>query len=279
MRNGQSAGKGENMVKNCCLLDKYKEQVIADYLTNQYSLADLGNRYNVSRQTVTNYLKRMQVYNPGPIKYAKRIYDLNINFFTEVSTEHQAYWLGFIAADGNVSKDLRSISIELHEKDEEILEQFRHDVSSNEPIVYTCNNKKKIRVNSKLLCQKIGAFGIVPNKTLTFSFNWDLLEAPLIRHFIRGYFDGDGSIWQQTRDNVWGINFTGSKTFMRELLEYLPVQMSYTDKGSVASISTQAQQKIIDMYYFLYTDATIFLTRKDNRFLQALNDYQGQPQG
>lgn len=45
------------------------------------------------------------------------MYKYNRNFFESINTESQAYWAGFIAADGNVRKDFLKMRIELNIKD------------------------------------------------------------------------------------------------------------------------------------------------------------------
>jgi hypothetical protein len=50
----------------------------------------------------------------------------------------------------------------------------------------------KLSVASPQLTARLAKHGIFPNKT--FTLEWpDHLDPELLRHFLRGYFDGDGS--------------------------------------------------------------------------------------
>lgn len=47
-----------------------------------------------------------------------------------------AYILGFIAADGNVAKKENCISIEVHEKDKDLLELIRERTKNTRPLKF-----------------------------------------------------------------------------------------------------------------------------------------------
>ena len=54
-----------------------------------------------------------------------RKYDVNQNYFDIIDTQNKAYFLGFLYADGNVSKDNNNIQIALQARDLHILESFK----------------------------------------------------------------------------------------------------------------------------------------------------------
>ena len=68
----------------------------------------------------------------------KRTYQVNDNFFSNLS-EKSAYWLGFIYADGYISKTENCIRITLSDKDEKHLLKFKEDIESESPITYHMN--------------------------------------------------------------------------------------------------------------------------------------------
>ena len=81
-----------------------------------------------------------------------RKYYFNEKFFDEINTIEKAYWLGFICADGSIlnhSKVTKSLQmrINIHEKDDYLLEEFKKDIEGNVPIRYF------IALVSLLLCE------------------------------------------------------------------------------------------------------------------------------
>src|SRR3990167_2588137 len=98
----------------------------------------------------------------------KSIYDYDENFF-EIPNILNCYWAGFIAADGCVSKNNNRITIELDGKDKNHLIQFKNDVKFSGEVRDIKSNPKSLKP---------------PN----------LKNEELIKAFIIGYIDGDGSI-------------------------------------------------------------------------------------
>lgn len=63
--------------------------------------------------------------NVNPNKLRKYDYGYCENLFKAIDTEEKAYWLGFLYADGNISKDKNVIELSLKESDIEHLKQYR----------------------------------------------------------------------------------------------------------------------------------------------------------
>lgn len=65
-----------------------------------------------------------------------RKYTLNYEYFDDIRTPDQAYWLGFITADGGVVKNSKtySLRLELAECDVEHVQFFAQAMGSNKPI-------------------------------------------------------------------------------------------------------------------------------------------------
>lgn len=64
-----------------------------------------------------------------------RKYSINKEYFKYINEEN-CYWAGFIAADGNISRDMRKLSIKLSIKDKELLENFIKDIEYTNEIKY-----------------------------------------------------------------------------------------------------------------------------------------------
>jgi len=150
-----------------------------------------------------------------------RKYAYNDSFFKNHNTE-MFYFLGFFLADGCVIKRSENsyiIQFGLHIKDEHIVKSFQKIINSNRPLVYF-DNFVSLSLNSKEMAEDLRKYGIEERKSLT--SKWPpFIPEEYLSHFVRGFFDGDGSIFKikhpaGKRDYI-GINFTGTKEFLLEL--------------------------------------------------------------
>ena len=153
-------------------------------------------------------------------------YNYDINYFKVINTEEKAYWLGFIYADGCITSDIRQqLIIELCKQDRIILERFIDCINGNNKIY---ENKYSYRLS---ICQKdftnnLLNKGVFPKKSLLLEFpSTDIIPTQLIRHFIRGYFDGDGCIscnqyynkTQNKHSYVSEFNILGTNAFIKSI--------------------------------------------------------------
>lgn len=209
------------------------------------------------------------------------MYKYNRNFFESINTESQAYWAGFIAADGNVRKDFLKMRIELNIKDKNHLFKLREDIQGDMPIkesVRTNNHSCYIDLNSIDICKDLNKLGITPNKSLSLDINFNLIPVSLISHFIRGYFDGDGSLCHTVMDGKirWQVNFIGTEKFLKDIMFYIQKEHCISTCGSNYRFNFSKFEDVKDITDFMYKNATIYLDRKYEKYLEfsALNDYQ-----
>jgi len=145
-----------------------------------------------------------------PLKYS-----MNETFFNKWSKE-MAYFLGWLYSDGNVSREKRNFNLHINLKDAYILEIFRKCLNSNHPIKFY-KNAATLKIYSRLMCEKLGKLGCIPKKSL--HINFPNIPNCYLNHFVRGFFDGDGSI-HFNKPNTIKISFLGTKQFI-ETLQYL----------------------------------------------------------
>lgn len=214
---------------------------------------------------------------------------LNHSYFREIDNEHKAYWLGFIYADGSVKQDKGkgknggwNLTMELKVTDKYILEQMCHDLESDkiprEYRVDSCRNGWKPKHNAKVtffskeLCQDLIRWGAVPNKTHLLK-ELPTIPKDLMKHFIRGYFDGDGTIYINSESNKIRTAFYGTHDYIESIQSYLNEELGLSRKkvidqkqAKVSFISFAYQESLI-LCEWLYSDATIYLTRKHDIFI------------
>ncbi len=122
-----------------------------------------------------------------------RKYKLNEDFFKKWSIE-MAYTLGFFCADGHLATHKNFLCIQLHRKDQYILENFMKFMEYG-GVIYDYGKKTTVSLNitSKEMNKDLMNFGLTRHKSQ--ELRWiDQIPEQYISHFVRGYFDGDGHI-------------------------------------------------------------------------------------
>jgi len=248
--------------------DMWKEQEI-EYLKNNFinkSNKEVSDFLGRSKAAVKAKSRKMGIRRPEKYIFNKR-------YFKIIDSEEKAYWLGFIYADGYVSGKYE-LAIQLKKVDLLHLEKFRDCLGSNYPVTsfskFTFgkyHDISQIRIYSKIIVDDLLNHGIKNNKSLTIKFPYSSLSKDLIRHFIRGFFDGDGSIYCDKSKDLLRAKFTcGSKEFLESLSMVLNKEgvdtyfIQTTEKTHEIGIPNKKSTKIFLEY--IYGDAHIFLDRK-----------------
>lgn len=216
---------------------------------------------------------------------------LDENFFENIDNEKKAYWLGFIAADGCVSRNRNSLylSIGLSARDIEHLKKFKNDTgSSSKIIIYDVANRKgqsykscSIQIYNKKICSDLISHGIIERKSLKLKFNQNFHNQELIKHFIRGYFDGDGCISVSKKEkNKVKFSLLGTQDFLDGCSRFLSEKIKIKYKNSKNYINRNYYElewsgrinckKILD---YLYEDSNIFLDRKYKKYNEIYKNY------
>lgn len=211
-----------------------------------------------------------------------RKYKLNEKFFDTIDTEEKAYILGFIFADGNVSDSSKDkhyrLRITLKQKDANILIKIKSSLNFTGEVHHRELKSKQrnvdgymiseLSISNKYLVNRLYELGVVPNKTLVIQY--PTIPNHLHRHFIRGFFDGDGSIYKRN-DRKNGINFEiscASVDFILELSKVIQKETGvdlvyYTKHNKVpVYVIRVSQTKARLILHWLYFDSNIYLDRK-----------------
>lgn len=268
-----------------------KIELVKKYLTGKYNCSQLATYYNMSRSAIYAMLKRKGVKINNDQSKLQRKYSLDETYFNKINTEQKAYFLGLLYADGCVFPKRNSISIALQEKDRHILECLKKELKTNKPIyISQKNNKNKnwqnsviLQINSKKISERLISLGCIANKSLALNFP-SLKQMPnhLIRHFIRGYFDGDGSLCLSVRKkyNYSIISIISTLDFCLKLKKVLNTNIGinvaiHSDKNFVARgnlvtkiASFGGNVQVKSFLDWIYKNATVFLQRKYNKYLE-----------
>jgi intein/homing endonuclease len=258
------------------------QSVISLYNTGKQQ-REIAEQLNCSQVSVSNILQRQGI----KTRIGKKITytDVNISFFKEINSEESAYFLGLLYADGCVQMGCGAytVSLKLKSDDQMIIEKFRNIMSPSSPIKISYGKYSYFRINRKEVCEQLEALGCVPNKSLILEFPTKV-PANLIKHFLRGYSDGDGTIYRNTFKNKKTINtiwkFVSTKQFCQQTAKILKEELGiscsqFLSRPKTNDITTTLtvggnlqSKKVLD---WLYQDATIYLPRKYEKYQEFLS--------
>lgn len=129
-----------------------------------------------------------------------RSYEADHRYFRSVDNPTQAYWLGFLMADGCVGNDDR-VTVRLAVRDADHLEQLRSDLRADHP-VRRYSAAAEFTITSPMMAIDLARYGVTPRKTLREKLPH--LEPSLAPHFWRGMVDGDGCLYRPTHGKQTG---------------------------------------------------------------------------
>lgn len=257
-----------------------KEEIIQKYIDGM-SIDKLKEIYpQYDRNNIYRMLKNIGVVRNDSEKSRK--YTYNKEYFKIIDNEEKAYWLGFIYADGYIINEIKgknkdSLGITLGIEDKEHIEKFKKSIDSNHPInIYKTKygtNSARIIIQDEELVADLIKLGVLRNKSLKLKFpTSDIVNESLIYHFIRGYFDGDGSLKKKGK-NIKGYDFSvlGTIEFLTELKVCLNVnnkirKCNKNNESNNYHLTFGGNQKVKLVTKKLYENATIYLNRKYERY-------------
>lgn len=280
--------------QNNKLTDEQKDELVKSYIPGQTTSVSLAKKYGIHKSSVKGLLRRrgVELYNVKNKK--KRQYKLNDNLFENIDTEEKAYFLGLMYADGYNDKYGRGFAIALQEQDFNILIKFNLFLQTDRPLsFYKKKNKNhssvyKLICNSKKMSQDLSLKGCGNKKSLTLQFpTEDQVPKHLIRHFIRGYFDGDGCFSTYQTKNLnnivkrYNISIVATRQFAKRLSEICDefIQVPFViykkpEQKCIRWFQLSGRKSCYKFLEWIYQDATVYLYRKHDKFTYEKSLFQ-----
>lgn len=255
--------------------DEQVAYIIKKYTEDNYSLSKLGKEFNCAYGTIKNLLHKHGIKTDG-IKHG---FPRDEYYFYNINSKDKAYWLGFLYADGCVHATSNEISINI--TDEEHIKKFKDAIKAINHS-YTITNDKRWKdaktlfqfsIKDEQLHKDLVKWGCVPNKSLKLE-KIPNIPRDYISHFIRGYFDGDGSLHFLKGSNNYRISFVGTKDFLNDIQKELGTNLSlqYGSSGKAYSLQLSGRKQVLRILQYLYKDSNenIRLNRKYSLFLNCI---------
>lgn len=263
--------------------DEMLEAATHDYM-NGMLMKDVSAKYKICGDTVFNYMNKHGInFKNG---HGRKNF-FNQHFFEHIDREDKAYFLGFLYADGwigGVQKGVYerpcNIVLDLSSTDRNILEKFlecieasgstkiRDHVASER--TYKASPMSLVSLTSTKMADDLISHGFCNLKPDRVS----VPELPdnMYRHFVRGYFDGDGCATTNT------AQFTGQYSFLSSIdatiCRCLQIEQGHLhtpyDNLSVADLQYHIQASRQSIFNWFYESSSIYLERKKRHFQDTL---------
>lgn len=219
-------------------------------------------------------------------KVNSRKYQVDHSYFNRIDSEDKAYWLGFLYADGYVSRSKhgqKCVGCSLGIKDKAHLGKLKDTLQATYPIKEYITESYgvpvtycRLLITSEEMFDTLTKQGVLEKKSLilTFPTNSQVPEH-LTNHFIRGYFDGDGS-FSKSHDG-YCVKICGTKEFLEVLGEkigFLGRRLSKRrkDKKNNYCLEIGGRHQVATIGNLMYKDAAVWMGRKRNRLSTKLSN-------
>lgn len=221
----------------------------------------------IDRSVRSIYLKAHRLGLKGEVG-PKPIYSYDESAF---DSDYATYWAGFIAADGNISVNMRVLQLDLVHKDRDHLKKFKDFINYSGPI-YDYSKSCKLTINNaKSITERLAAFGVRPRKTFAIQPPAYLSDDAAL-HFIRGYFDGDGWFTESKSHGKYKypvIGFCGTLGMMEWVYQSISDKVNLKRSHSIHPHNNIYQftitgSSVLDICEWLYSNSNedVRLTRK-----------------
>jgi len=252
------------------------ESISYDLLISKHSIGKILVKRDIKKRT----------YSERNRKYYRNSY-----YFDNINTPNKAYVLGLISSDGNnyIKGSKSAVTLSLQEEDVSILERVKEELEYEGPLKFISlhdknNNHKNqyaLTIVDNYMCCQLRELGVVQRKSLVFKFP-TFLRPDLIRHFVRGYFDGDGCIYYDEKRKKGRTSLVGTLDFCQALQTILLsmfvknniIQPAQSRGTNIYVLQTAANLSSFKFLSWLYQDCDMKMERKYQQYLDLCERYQ-----
>jgi hypothetical protein len=291
-----------------------REDLLRAYEVEGLSLSEIAKRYGCTRQAISAQFRKLRIptrsmsearslsITKGKVRYTRRSDDggivsfqlekhvFNRAFFKKWSCA-MAYVLGVIYTDGNLyhSPGSNDFRVSVSQKEPELLIKVRALLGSNARFIHRTKrgisgDLHTLQFSDEEVYHDLCRLGLTPHKSRDVRF--PKMPAHMVRHFIRGCWDGDGSVVLGPRGPAGGrASFvSGSMLFVEEMAEALgklgmpTAKVYHSKRGKGAWSINYSARQCATLAWVLYdgVDEGMYLSRKHTRFQQIAEYYEAK---
>ena len=179
------------------------------------------------------------------------------------------------------------VQIGLQDRDLHILEKMKMELGCcNRPLYLDKRSDKNMKhrdiyilsIKNKKLHSDLIKLGVIPRKTHILTFP-DFIPEELLRHFIRGYFDGDGCVRGTKLSNespLHSVNICGTESFCNKLKDIFKKELDVNacifqangvEGSETMAVEISGRLQCLKFLDWIYEDAEMYLYRKYEIYL------------
>lgn len=250
------------------------EQDIIKMYNDGTSSVKIQEKTGVNPTTILDIVKR-NGFPTRTTKQTSKRYTFNEKFFERIDTEEKAYWLGFILADGCLSRG-KDVILALKESDYKHLDKFLKVINGNNKYRIVKNNGFNgfkgsgsavyLQIRSQKMYEDLTKQNLTERKSGKERMPPNI-PSELLRHFWRGVVDGDGHVCinNQHPYKHLEIGLCGSKAIVTEfsnfILKNIGVHPKICSDHSIWKTKTGCSNAV-KLCTLLYDNSVISLDRK-----------------
>lgn len=256
-----------------------QSSVVKDYLNN-IPTKIIKETYKIGRTYIRNILLKNNIPRSRRLVDRQRKYTINETFFEKINHELKAYFLGLLLSDGHVNHKQVSLSL----IDLELIQKLKECLAPQVPIrILKPNNTNhniqyQLNICSIKLVQTLQIHGMINNKAKRIEIPNTITDQNLIKHFIRGYLDGDGCIFIKPKG--CGVQITScSKKILQQIELYFKknnilnenrqyVKNKTGNPNNCFVFRTDNRYEVINILDHIYLSSSFCLKRKYEKYLQ-----------
>jgi len=255
--------------------EKSQEQIAKDLNVSQWTISNILRKNNI---TIRSKTAKLALY--------RKKYFVDETVLDSL-TPQVAWVIGWFLSDGYINKD-NSFGINVSEKDIDIIKKLKDFFKYTGPILSNriklkktgkTYNQKILKITSKKLKNNLELYGVVNNKSTKEKFPILILNSQnidLYRNFIKGVFEGDGSIIcsSQTVFQIVGTRELLSviQNILISNLNVKKTKISINGKSKVNHycLRYSGRKQCKRIFDWMYFNSTWHLDRKHNKYLEKI---------
>jgi len=244
------------------LTDDDLRELISKY--NKGSTLDcLSVEYKTTRYKLRSVLEKNNV----KIRKKGSKYSFDEDVFENIDSEDKAYWLGFIYADGCIMKKNGGSDIlmfTLKKSDFKHLYKFCDLIRLDKEKVKIYKDTVRLEISSNKIVEDLKRHGVTYRKT--FKVKYPKIDKNLMKHFIRGYFDGDGCLTISRNNKIFKL--IGTEDLIRNIQKYFIesiegiTETKLIEDSNMVNYYKNGLNQTLKIMDHIYSNPKIFLNRK-----------------